>query len=80
MNKAVLRQAAGSAGCARNILPAVELLLAGILVAALLVPGCSSGGPSTGRSSPFGRSSPDERLSKQVQADPFPTAQQAGLK
>jgi hypothetical protein len=58
---------------------ACGMLAAGILAATMLLPGCSSGGSSAGASSPLGRGSMDARLRKQVQADPFPTAQQAGL-
>jgi hypothetical protein len=41
--------------------------------------GCASPGSDTGLSVPFVKKSQDETLRKQVEADSFPTAQQAGL-
>jgi hypothetical protein len=80
MKNAALRRIWRSADPTRGMLPGVGLLCAGILATALLIPGCSAGGnPLAGLTSPFGGSGMDARLRKQVQADPFPTAQQAGL-
>jgi len=56
------------------------LLCAIIVVITLLISGCSEiSGPLMKLTSPFGRKTVDESFRKQVQADPFPTAQQAGL-
>jgi hypothetical protein len=80
MKNAALRRIRRSTDPARGRLPAAGLLWAGILAMVLLIPGCSTGGNAlAGLSSPFGGGAMDEHLRKQVQADPFPTAQQAGL-
>jgi hypothetical protein len=50
------------------------------VVATLLVcVGCGALGSSKGSSLPFGKHSQDESLRKQVEADSFPTATQAGV-
>ena len=56
-------------------------LLRCVSLAALLISwaGCASPGSEKGLSIPFVKNSRDETLRKQVEADSFPTAQQAGL-
>jgi hypothetical protein len=58
----------------------MERVLHCLLIVLLLLScaGCASG-PVKNLSLPFGRSSDDKALRKQVEADSFPTAKQAGL-
>ena len=57
-----------------------RLLCCLCLIALLLSwAGCASPGSDKGLSVPFVKNSRDEALRKQVEADSFPTAQQAGL-
>jgi hypothetical protein len=50
-----------------------------LVVLMLSCAGCAASGPSKGPSIPFVKNSGDEALRKQVAADSFPTAKQAGL-
>ena len=55
------------------------LLHVTVVAPMLLCVGCAASGPSRGLSIPFVKNSRDESLRKQVEADSFPTAKQAGL-
>jgi len=48
--------------------------------AALLLAGCTAAESPRRSMLPFGKSAREGSLRKQLEADPFPTAQQAGLK
>ena len=70
-------------GREETILPAIaayrhrwtRATAAGTIGAALLLAGCTAAGPLK----PFGNAAREDAIRRQAQADPFPTAQQAGL-
>jgi hypothetical protein len=51
----------------------------GLIAVLLWCAGCAAPGVSNGPSIPFLKNSKDEALRKQVEADSFPSAKQAGL-
>jgi len=59
----------------------ISRLLAGLMAVGLTVLflGCTAAPAPLKKLSPFGANSQDESLRKRVEADPFPTAKQAGL-
>ncbi len=58
---------------------ALRALYGAMVVLTLFLAGCASQGSTGGVFNPFAKSARDESLRKQVEADSFPTAQQAGL-
>ncbi len=63
----------GAANVSRLLCAAMAVALTVVLL------GCSAAPAPLKKMNPFGQSAQEESLRKQVEADPFPTAKQAGL-